>query len=119
MREKTVADLSPQEKQLLQEAEAYLRDKLRNSFEKVLVNCEKLDTQNTGTLDKDAFRTALSRSFACRLTDAEFAVFHLKQVSCAAQPCMHRLLIQCRFRSTPSRHPLRPRSTFLSCRRSS
>ena len=88
MREKTLADLSPEEKQLLQEAESYLRDKLRNSFEKVLVNCEKLDTQNTGTLDKDAFRTALSRSFACRLTDAEFAVFHLKQVFC---PVVHSL----------------------------
>lgn len=76
--EKTWEDLSPQGKKDLADAEAYLRDKLRNSFQKVLMNCDKLDTLQTGMLDKNMFRTALSRSFACRLTDAEFNAFHLK-----------------------------------------
>ena len=35
LRDKTVDDLSPAEKQLLVGAETFLRDKLRNSFEKV------------------------------------------------------------------------------------
>jgi len=78
VREKTVEDLSPRGKKLLKDAEDYLRNKLRNSFQKVLLNCNKLDTLNTGTLDKNVFRTALTRSFACRLTDGEFDAFHLK-----------------------------------------
>ncbi len=77
-RDKTVEEMSPRSKQLVQEAEAHLRDKLRNSFQQVLMNCEKLDLQKTGTLDREAFRTALSRSFACRLTDAQFEAFHFK-----------------------------------------
>ena len=85
-RDKTVEEMSPRSKQLAQKAEEHLRDKLRNSFQQVLMNCEKLDVQQTGTLDREAFRTALSRSFACRLTDAEFEAFHLKCVSSLVWP---------------------------------
>ena len=76
--EPTWEDLPPSGKKDLADAEAYLRDKLRNSFQRVLANCDMLDTLKTGMLDKDKFRDALSRSFACRLTDNEFKAFHLK-----------------------------------------
>ncbi len=75
--EPSAGNLTPRSKTALHEAEEYLRDKLRNSFHKVIANCERLDTLQTGLLDSNVFRGALARSFACRLTQREWDAFHV------------------------------------------
>ena len=63
---------------VLEQAEAYIRNKCRNHFKRLLKDFEKLDFMNAGSVTKEQFVAILARCQGTRLTKAELAAIHKK-----------------------------------------
>ena len=69
---------SKSDKTILEKAEAYIRNKCRNHFRKLLRDCEKLDFLNAGAVTKKQFVAILARCQGTRLSKEELNAIHKK-----------------------------------------
>ena len=78
MATKPGAEDAKPEPTVLEQAEAYIRNKCRNHFKRLLKDFEKLDFMNAGSVTKEQFVAILARCQGTRLTKDELAAIHKK-----------------------------------------
>ena len=73
----TASDAKPK-LTILEQAEAYIRNKCRNHYKNLLRDCEKQDFLNAGAITQDQFVAVLARCQGTRLSKDELAAIHKK-----------------------------------------